>query len=94
VTYANLIFRLHAVRRMAQRGISVADVRHALTTGETIADYPNDTPYSSRLVLGWNGGRPLHVVAADNAAGQETIIITAYEPDPRQWSPDFRRRAP
>ena len=94
MTFPNLIFRLHAVQRMAQRNISVADVRNALTMGEIIEDYPNDTPYPSRLVLGWSGTRPIHVVAADNVVDQETIVITAYEPDPRQWTPDFRRRLP
>jgi hypothetical protein len=57
-----------------------------------IEDYPTDTPYPSRLILGWVGARPLHVVAADNAAAQETIIVTVYEPDPLLWHPGFRQR--
>lgn len=92
--FSRLIYRVHAVQRMAQRNISAAEVRHVLTTGRVIEDYPNDTPYPSYLMLGWIGTRPLHVVAADNATDQETIVITAYEPDPRQWMPDFARRKP
>ncbi|MFN3477111.1 MAG: DUF4258 domain-containing protein [Candidatus Methylomirabilales bacterium] len=61
-------------------------------TGEVIEEYPNDTPYPSRLVLGWRGARPLHVVVADNPDSQETVVITVYEPDPEQREPDFRRR--
>ncbi len=87
-----LVFRMHAIRRMFQRQISIEDVRHVLTTGQVIEDYPNDTPYPSHLVLGQCGTRPLHVVAADNVASRETIIITVYEPDPAQWEPGFRRR--
>jgi hypothetical protein len=94
MTHARLVFRLHAVQRMARRGILIADVRVVLTAGEVIEDYPTDTPYPSRLVLGWSGGRPLHVVAADDDANQETIVITVYGPDPAQWSPDFKRRVP
>ena len=37
-----LIFRVHEIQRMAQRGISVEDVRCVLDTGEVIEDYPGD----------------------------------------------------
>jgi uncharacterized protein DUF4258 len=59
---------------------------------QTVEDYPDDTPYPSRLVLGWNGRRPIHVVVADNLDDNENIVITVYEPDPEEWEPDFRRR--
>jgi len=87
-----LVFRVHAVQRMFHRGINQDDVRHVLITGEVIEEYPEDTPYPSRLILGWCGSRPLHVVIADNMETQETIIITVYEPEPGQWEPGFRQR--
>jgi len=31
-------------------------------------------------------------VAAINAAGGETIVVTVYEPDPSQWKADFKRK--
>ena len=77
---------------MFERRIDVEDVRELLTNGETIEVYPQDTPYPSRLVLGWCRGRPLHVVVADNAETRETIVVTVYEPDPEQWEPGFRQR--
>jgi hypothetical protein len=77
---------------MYQRNISAHEVRHAIDTGETVEDCPDDTPYPSRLVLGWSGRRPIHVVVADNVDDQENIVITAYEPDPTEWEPDFKRR--
>jgi hypothetical protein len=89
-----LVFRVHAVRRMFERGISDEDVRQVLAMGEVIAGYPTDLPYPSRLVSGVREGRPLHVVAADNTAEDETIVITAYEPDPGLWEPGFRERKP
>lgn len=90
--FDRLIFRVHAIQRMFQRRISVDDVRQVLATGEVVEDYPNDTPYPSRLLLGWCGSRPIHVVAAENVAAQETIVITVYEPDLTQWEPGFKRR--
>jgi hypothetical protein len=54
---------------MFQRNISEKDMRSILTKGEIIEEYADDTPYPSRLILGWIGGRPIHIVAADNRAG-------------------------
>jgi uncharacterized protein DUF4258 len=92
VVFSRLVFRVHAIQRMYQRNISEHEVRHAIDTGETVEDYPDDTPYPSRLVLGWSGQRPIHVVVADNVDEQENVVITAYEPDPTDWEPDFKRR--
>ena len=92
MTAPRLVFRVHAIRRMFERAISAADVRAVLTAGETIENYPDDTPYPSRLVLGWWAGRPLHLVVADNVEADETIVITVYEPDAELWEPGYRRR--
>ena len=89
---SRLVFRVHAIKRMFQRRISKEDIREILATGETIESYPQDMPYPSRLVLGWQGSRPLHVVVADNAETREAIVITAYEPDLGEWEQGFRRR--
>ena len=94
MTFDRLVFRVHAIRRMALRDISEAEVRAVLTTGEAIEEYLDDTPFPSRLVLGWVGSRPLHVVAADNPEEEDTIVITVYEPEPDQWEVGFRRRRP
>lgn len=87
-----LIFSVHAVRRMFHRGISTDDVHYVVINGKTIEEYPDDTPYPSRLVLGWVGEHPLHVVTADNTEGQEIIVVTVYEPDLFTWEPDFEKR--
>jgi hypothetical protein len=87
-----LIFRVHAFRRMFQRNISEEDVRCVLDNGEVIENYSDDTPYPSRLVLGWRGTRPIHVVVAQNDVDDELVIVTAYEPDPVRWDKEFRRR--
>ena len=85
-------FRVHAVRRMFERGISPQDVKTALTTGEVIASYPDDDPYPSRLVLGFANGRALHVVVARSDQDDMDIVITVYEPDSDVWESDFKRR--
>jgi hypothetical protein len=89
-----LVYRVHAIQRMFQRNISAEEVRQVITTGETIETYPGDKPFPSRLILGWSGTRPLHVVAADNMPTQETIIVTVYQPNLDEWEQGFKRRKP
>ena len=89
-----IIFRMHAIRRTFERGIGAADVKHVLATGDVIAEYPDDTPYPSRLILGFGDHRPVHIVAAESTDTSDTVIITVYEPDPTQWDATFRRRLP
>jgi hypothetical protein len=87
-----LVFRVHALRRMFSRSITPAEVRNVIEHGETIEHYPQDVPHPSRLMLGFVGGRALHVVVAEDAVEDETIVVTAYEPDSALWHPGFRRR--
>ena len=82
-----LVYRVHAVLRMAQRGIREEEVADVVSQGKEMESYPNDVPYPSRLLLGWVANRPIHVVTAET--GSEIIIITVYEPDPAQWQPGF-----
>ena len=60
--------------------------------GETIAEYPDDSPYPSRLMLGHVDGKPIHVVVAADTATAICIVITVYEPQPDWWENDFRTR--
>ena len=92
MTLGRLVFRVHAIQRMFQRQVSERDIRHVLESGEMIECYPDAVPYPSRLMLGWPGSRPLHVVAAENKKDRETIVITVYEPGPELWEADFKRR--
>lgn len=85
-----LVYRVHAVRRMAERGIREEDVARIIVDGKEIESYPEDEPYPSRLLLGWVEGRPIHVVMAQ--ADREIIVITVYEPDPALWEAGFERR--
>jgi len=87
-----ITYRAHAVKRMFERRVNAEEVRYVLETGEVIEDYPEDTPYPSRLILGCYRGRLLHVVAANNWLDKEVIVITVYEPDPSEWDLECRKR--
>lgn len=92
VSRGQLDIRQHTAQRMLERNISVADVLIALNGGATIEDYPDDTPFPSRLTLGWVDERPVHVVWATAVATDRVIIITVYEPNPEEWDNTFSRR--
>lgn len=88
----NIILRVHAVQRMFERDISIAEVEELVRSGETIELRPDDTPYPSRLVHRQIAGRHIHAVLADNVAGNEVFVVTVYLPDPARWDSTFRRR--
>ena len=87
-----LLFRIHAVQRMFERDVSVKRVLSAIEIGETIEDYTSEMPEPSRLILGFQGKRPFHVVISENPETNEITIITVYIPDPHKWKKDFRSR--
>lgn len=64
----------------------------AIATGETIADYPDDKPYPSRLIVAFIKGRPVHVVVAKDPVTDICRVVTVYQPDPVLWNEDFRMR--
>ena len=85
------IFSSHALKRMFERSVSTLTIEHVLEHGQVIQVYPDDQPYPSRLVLGFVGTTPLHVVAANTDVG-DTVVITAYVPDTALWDNTFTRR--
>ena len=87
-----LLFLPHAIKQMTRPAtmISASEVERAVLEGEIIEDYPEDVRGPSCLMLGSGEGRPIHVVGSPK--DEYLAIITAYVPDPSQWSPDFRQR--
>lgn len=92
MNHRNIFFRVHAVQRMFERNVPLKKVLVGIESGETIEDYSAEMPDSSRLILGFQGKRPFHVVCSENLQTNEITIITVYIPDPGKWSKDFKRR--
>ena len=87
----NVLWSVHVLARLQERGIFRYDVIHALQTGEIIEHYPDDFPNPSCLILGTTSkSKPLHVVCASNDEGIK--IITAYYPTPDKFCDDNRTR--
>jgi hypothetical protein len=88
----NVYWTYHVNMRFAQRGLATDDVRSAADSFEIIESYPSERVLPSLLLLGWNGLAPLHVVVGLDQAGGNVRVVTAYRPDPAEWSADFRSR--
>ena len=66
-------------------------VETVVLQGELLEDYPQDLRGHSCLLLGFGAAdRPVDVVCSPKH--DSLAMITAYLPDPTQWSEDFRRR--
>ncbi len=78
--------------KLRQRMIEANEIEEAVCNGTITESYPDDTRGPSCLIMGLsNNGRPLHVVCG-RLDEEEILIITAYEPDPVEWEPDFKTR--
>ncbi len=88
----SILFRAHAVQRMFEREISVSKVRKALEAEDVVEDYSSETPEPSRLIMGFQGKRPFHVVTSENPEANEITVITVYLPDANKWKKDYRSR--
>jgi hypothetical protein len=89
-----LVFTRHARKRLLERGIRIDEVRAAIGAPAVLEEYPQDEPYPTRLVLGWAGNRPLHLVLAGPTVAGDTILVTLYEPDLERWERGFLKRRP
>ena len=77
---------------MFERGISDKAVLIALELGDTIEDYSSEMQEPSRLILGFQGKHPLHVVISEHQETNEVTVITVYTPNSDKWSKDFKSR--
>ncbi|MCH7794732.1 MAG: DUF4258 domain-containing protein [Proteobacteria bacterium] len=87
-----IVFSGHALQRMFERQIDSIDVETVLRTGEAIAEYPDELPYPSCLMLGFVEGRAIHVVVSFDQHTGTCYVITVYPPDPELWDAEFKRR--
>ena len=87
-----ILYRVHAVQRMFGRKITLSSVSRTVRSGETIEDYSAEMPQPGRLILGFQGKRPLHVVVSEDSKAGEITVITVYNPDLDRWDRQFKSR--
>ena len=88
----NLSVRLttHARIEAMKDGLTEVDLRRTLEQGEEIEDYPDRL---RALLLGWTEEEfPCHIVIEWESGDSQVVIVSAYIPDSREWSRDWKRR--
>ena len=70
--------------------IDPGEVRYVIEAGEIIEDYPDDVRGHSCLMFAMVEGRPIHVVCSPK--GDYLAVITAYIPDPGNWTEGWKER--
>jgi hypothetical protein len=90
--YNKIVFSAHAVNQMFKRGLSRDSIITVIEQGQVIAEYPEDRPYPSKLMIGFLGNLPIHVVIAVEESQRLCVVVTVYVPDPDLWTDGFKSR--
>lgn len=88
-----ILFLPHTIQQMSrpERMITRQEIEEIVRSGEIIEDYSDDVRGHSCLLLGYGKeNRPIHIVCSPK--NDYLAIITAYLPNSKEWSTDFKRR--
>jgi hypothetical protein len=82
----------HVFDKIRAVDLTFAEFEALLDTGEVVEELAisGDELKEIVLLLAWS--RPLHLVIVVDHRNREERILTLYEPDPDQWTPDYRSR--
>ncbi len=80
----------HAHKERQEEIIKTKEIREALMKGEILENYPDDPRGPSCLVLGYSGGRAIHVVCG-RTKGDWLLVITVYIPRAPKWISERNR---
>ena len=84
----------HGYDELADDKIFVRDAIKGVASGICVEDYPNFAKGACVLILEHDAqGIPFHAVwGIPKGCESPAVLITAYRPDPKQWSKNFMKR--
>ncbi|MGE0276094.1 MAG: DUF4258 domain-containing protein [Nitrospiraceae bacterium] len=92
VNQRRMFWTYHVNMRMGERAISRNQIIEAVDSYEIIEAYPKDKYLPSYLLYARAGSITFHVLFAADRRDDNVRVITAYRPQPSQWSNDFKTR--
>lgn len=94
VSLGDVLFSEHAVRELAADRIIVTGLLARIADWVLVEDYPNYFKGPCVLVLVYDDqDDPVHMLwGIARGRRRPAVLITAYRPNPSQWSGDFLKR--
>ena len=87
-----LLWTYHVNMRLEKRHIPRGSILDSVETFELIESYPDDKYLPSYLVYAETRGSIFHVLFAADVPGHNVRVVTAYRPNPEEWSADLKMR--
>ncbi len=84
-----ILWTYHVNMRLEQRHIARSEIVEAVDSFELVESYLEDKYMPSYLVV---AAESFHVLFAADVENDNVRIVTAYRPDPSEWSPGFKTR--
>ncbi len=90
----SIVVSVHAHDRFIQNGFTTREVQAGAAAAIVVEDYPDWHKGPGVLVLQLDAsGRPIHGLwGLRNCTTEPAVVITAYRPEPGEWTADFRSR--
>jgi hypothetical protein len=92
VVERRIYWSYHVNMRMDRRSIARELILGAVETYEIIEAYPRDKYMPSYLVYATAEPHVLHILFATDIDEDNVRVVTAYWPDPAEWSDDLKSR--
>ena len=87
-----ILWTHHVNMRLRNRFIPRSAILDSVESYELIESYPDDKYLPSYLVLAEHEGTTFHIRFAADVPDGNVRIVTAYRPNPEEWTEDFRKR--